>query len=491
MDTIKRDVNPLASNMDQEEKKERGGMKGAAVAGVGAVAAVGAAAGATAANVIYDKVNSDDAPENAEEGGGFLGNDQEQEDVEGGFLSDIENEGGFFEEELEEGEIIENEEDPNILEEPTEERDNLEDDLNDVREDRGNRNNRNNPRENRNDPREDDDRDIREPREPRSIRDDDDDDRGDIDERTDEIIENDQISINYKEGEYSPLEWRTLTDQDGNEVEAMIFTDGNGGYVGLIEGEPGSGIYNVAVNPNNVNIDRVDLPEEIAFTRGDLESMLDTDGGYIAPGKEDDRMFADNDDIDKDIIVTDDGEMVAQRDRPDNSDDDIYPDDVNGDDIIEDDEIDGLDDDMAQVDDDIIADDDNITDDGMAQVDDDDIIADDDDIIDDGMAQVDDDIIVEDDNIMDDGMAQVDDDIISDDDDLINDDIAQVDEADMISDEGLDEYLGEDQYADVNEEMVEVVDTNEELVADNTYYVEDSTEMEADIYDDSMDVDMV
>ena len=228
-------------------------------------------------------------------------------------------------------------------------------------------------------------------------------DNGNIDDRADKIIEGDQIEVNNQDGEWSPVGWRTITDQDGNEVNGMLFEDGNGGYVLITEGDPGSGIYDVAMNPNNGEAMPID--EQFAFTRGDLEAIIDPDGGYIAPGAEDE-IFASNDDINQDIIVTDDGELTAQRDMPGDNDTDGT--DGNDDQIIEEDEY----------------------------------------------AMASDEVVVD--------------------------------------DQELEQYLGEDELAEVNEEPVEFVDNSEELVADNTYLAEDSydasMEMEADLYDDTIDM---
>ena len=278
-------------------------------------------------------------------------------------------------------------------------------------------------------------------------------DDDEIDDRTDTILERDQIDVNTKQDEWSPVGWRTIADQDGNEVTGMLFEDGNGGYVLITEGVPGSGIYDVAMNPSSGV--RMPIDEQFAFTRGDLEAIIDTDGGYIAPGSED-KIFADNDDIENDIIVTDDGELVAQRDLPDDgSGDELLPDDdiaMNDDDIILDDETGGIvgDDDIAMNDDETIIEDDEV-------------------------------IIEDDDIIMDAGPGGVND-----------DQYAMASEEEVVGDEELEQYLGEDDTAEVNGDPVEFVDNSEELVADTTYIPEDtyddSMEMEADIYDEGMDM---
>jgi len=75
----------------------------------------------------------------------------------------------------------------------------------------------------------------------------------------------------------------------------------------------------------------------------------------------------------------------------------------------------------------------------------------------------------------------------------VNDDqYAMASEEVVVGDEELEQYLGEDDTAEVNEDPVEFVDNSEELVADTTYIPEDtyddSMEMEADIYDEGMDI---
>ena len=276
----------------------------------------------------------------------------------------------------------------------------------------------------------------------------------DIDGRTDAIIERDQIDVDIPEGEWQPVGWRTVTDEDGNEVTGMLFEDGNGGYVVIIEGEPGSGIYDVAMNPNSGEM--LPISDQLAYTRGDLEVMIDPDGGYMAPGDED-RMFAENPDIDKDIIITDNGDLTAQSDMPDDGGDTYYEDGGYYD---------------GTPDEDVILDDqtDIITDDGIVMTDD--IITDD------GIAMTDD-IITDDDSI------------IMDDDDFIIDDeqYAMVDEEVIVDDEELEQYLGDDEMAEVNDDPVEFVDDSQDLMADTAGYMpedtyDDSMEMDADLYDD-------
>lgn len=454
MDTKKNNMPPALPNVDQGDEEKNKVSKGSAVGaavGVGiAAAAGGAAAGAT---VLSDAINpkhydlDDDDDEELDEGGNEEGNEDD------GYYDD--------DKDLENKERV-----------TPEDRRRYDDDADDER------------RRVRRDPRDDDDArpgrpgrpgrrddDRGDPRNPR-VRDDD--DGGDIDERTDTIIERDQIDVDVKQDEWTPVGWRTIADQNGNEVTGMLFEDGNGGYVLITEGEPGSGIYDVAMNPNTG--DRMAIDEQFAFTRGDLEAIIDTEGGYIAPGSED-RIFADNDDIDQDIIVTDDGELVAQRDLPDNGEENI----INGDDIamnddediiMEDDETGGVigDDDIAMNDDIISDDDDIIMDDETGGVGGDEDIA------------MNDDIISDDDIIMDANTGSGND-----------QQYAMADEEEIVGDDELEQYLGDDAVAEVNEEPVEFVDNSQELVADNTTYIPEDTydnsmEMDAEVYDDGMDM---
>lgn len=262
---------------------------------------------------------------------------------------------------------------------------------------------------------------------------------GNIDDGADRLIEEDLVDVNEVPGEWTAVGWKTITDENGNEVEAMIFSDGNGGYVALIEGEPGSGIFDVAMNPDTGEM--IQIQEQYAFTRGDFDSIIEDDGGYLAPGAEDDRLFADNDDIDKDIIVTDDGKLVAERDIDDDFDngDGYDGTDDHAETIIEDDKID-----------------DAIEGDDMAEVDD----------------------IIEDDDIIIDGVIE-------------GDDMADIDDEDLISDDELDGYLGDDEYAEVNEDTVETIDDSDEMLADDTLIMddmEDSIDMEPDNFDDGIDM---
>lgn len=234
---------------------------------------------------------------------------------------------------------------------------------------------------------------------------------------SDQIIENDEITEVTQEGEWTPVGWRTIADQDGNEVNGMLFEDGNGGYVLITEGQPGSGVYDVAMNPNTGETGYIG--EQLAYTRGDLEAMVDTDGGYIAPGPED-GIFVTNDDINQDIIVTDDGTLTAQSDLPDSDIGDGTFSAGTSETVIEDNEIDeGL---------------------------------------------------VVDDN-----------------------EYAMVDEEVIVEDEELEQYLGDDEVAEVNEEPVEFVDDmqddiQDDIVADNSYVPEETydeaPDMDADVYDD-------
>lgn len=427
METTKRNMPPAIPNMDEgdEEKSKvsKGGAVGVAV-GVGvAAAAGGAVAGATVLSDVLGKKHYDlDDDEDEDQ-------DQNEEgDENDGYYDDDKN--------LYEENEKETEKDNDVLPDDRR-RDPRDDDDDDTRRE---------PRVRR-DPRDDDDDTRRGPR-LRRDRDDNngdgrnDDDGGNIDDRTNTIIERDEIEVDIKDGEWSPVGWRTITDQDGNEVNGMLFEDGNGGYVLITEGEPGSGIYDVAMNPSTGETMPID--DQFAFTRGDLEAIDNPDGGYIAPGAEDE-IFAENDDINQDIIVTDNGDLTAQRDMPNGGEDTFVTDDT----IYDDEEIDG------PVDEEIIEDDE--------------------------IAMADEDIILDD---------QVD--------TVIEDDaIAMVDEEVIVDDEELEQYLGEDEVAEVNDEPVEFVDNSQEMemVADNNTYIpedayDDSMEMEADIYDDG-GVDMV
>ena len=65
------------------------------------------------------------------------------------------------------------------------------------------------------------------------------------------------------------------------------------------------------------------------------------------------------------------------------------------------------------------------------------------------------------------------------------------DEEVIIDDSELEQYLGEDDFAEVNENPVEFVDNSQDMVADNTLpedIYDSSMEMEADIYDDGIDM---
>ena len=104
-----------------------------------------------------------------------------------------------------------------------------------------------------------------------------------------------------------------------------------------------------------------------------------------------------------------------------------------------------------------------------------------------------------DDIAMNDDIMMEDDDLIMEDDDLImdanagGDQYAMADEEVIVDDQELEQYLGEDAMAEVNEEPVEFVNDSQDLVADTTSYIpednyDNSMEMEADVYDDSMDM---
>lgn len=128
---------------------------------------------------------------------------------------------------------------------------------------------------------------------------------------SEKILGSDEIDESDSEDEYNALEMRTLTDSDGNEVEAMIFVDGEGNEIALIQSDSESGVFNVVVDPNT--LESVSLPNELSYSRGDFEELLNSEGGYITP-EATGPMFADNDDISEDIKTTDDGEMLAQND---------------------------------------------------------------------------------------------------------------------------------------------------------------------------------
>lgn len=406
---------PAISSMNEGDEKKSKVSKGAAIGaavGVGVAAAGGGAvAGATVLKDTFGKKHYD-LDEDEDE---VLNNEGDEND---GYYDDDKD----LDKEKNENEKEDEDKDENNDEAPPEKRDPRDDD------DRVRRD----PRERRNRDEGDDKGNDNGGRNTRGGRDDDE-DGGDIDERTDTIIEKDEIEVDTKDGEWTPVGWRTITDQDGNEVNGMLFEDGNGGYVLITEGEPGSGIYDVAMNPYTGETMAID--EQFAFTRGDLEAIDNPDGGYIAPGSEDE-IFVDNNDINDDIIVTDNGDLTAQRELPNGGEDTFNPDGT----IYEDDVIDG------PVDEEIIEDDE------IALVDEENTVIED-------------------------------------------DEFAMVDEEVVVNDEEIEQYLGEDEVAEVNEEPVEFVDDSQELVADNNTYIpedsyDDSMEMEADIYDDG-DVDMV
>lgn len=137
----------------------------------------------------------------------------------------------------------------------------------------------------------------------------DDDLEKDPEDVTDRILSEDDIDDPEYGNEIHPVEMRNITDADGNEVEAMIFEDEEGYQFALCQSDPGSGIFDKVVDP--YTLESIDMPQEISYTRTDFEELLHDDGSYIPP-EPDGPMFADNDDISKDIKTTDDGEMVAQ-----------------------------------------------------------------------------------------------------------------------------------------------------------------------------------
>lgn len=183
----------------------------------------------------------------------------------------------------------------------------------------------------------------------------------DPDEVAEKIINVDEIDDPDYGNEIHAVEMRTITDVYGNEQEAMIFADENGTEFALCQSDPESGIFDKWVDP--YTLQEEDMPQEISYTRADFEELLHDDGGYIAPDPNG-SMFADNDDISKDIKTTDNGEMLAQHNQPsqqidvdidelddpdiDESDEELIaqmlPDDDNGDPEINEDFIDIIDD---------------------------------------------------------------------------------------------------------------------------------------------------
>lgn len=134
-------------------------------------------------------------------------------------------------------------------------------------------------------------------------------DPNDVAER---LIEKDEVDPIDNSENLTAVEWRDITDASGNEVHAMIFADENGIEIAFAESVPGSGIYDKAID--GLTGMEVEMPHAASYTSADFEGMLHNDGGYIAPDPNGPH-FAQNDDIDKDIFTTDNGELVAERDR--------------------------------------------------------------------------------------------------------------------------------------------------------------------------------
>ena len=149
-------------------------------------------------------------------------------------------------------------------------------------------------------------------------------------EVADRVIEQDQIDTPDDSGEWTAVGWREVVDENGEELSVMVFNDANGQTIALRESEPGSGLWDLAVNPDTG--DGLWLSSS-SFTRADFEDLLNDDGGYM-PHDPNDPIFADNDDITGDIIVTDGGNMVAQNQQPASDDEpvaDIYDDELSRD----------------------------------------------------------------------------------------------------------------------------------------------------------------
>lgn len=154
------------------------------------------------------------------------------------------------------------------------------------------------------------------------------------DDVAEKIINKDEIDDPDYGNEVHAVEMRFITDIDGNEQEAMIFENEYGEEFALCQSDPESGIFDKWVNP--YTLQEEDMPQEISYTRADFEELLHDDGGYIAP-EPNGPMFADNDDISKDIKTTDNGEMLAQHEKP-GQNVDVDTDDIDEPEIDTDDE---------------------------------------------------------------------------------------------------------------------------------------------------------
>jgi len=131
-------------------------------------------------------------------------------------------------------------------------------------------------------------------------------------QQLDELTNNDQIDSDTGV-ELTPVGWREITDIEGNHVRVMVFQDSHGHEVAMAESEPGSGVYDLYMDPTTgVVVD--DMFAAAAYTAGDFNEMLHDDGGYLAPDSN--VHYAVNSDIRQDIINTDGGELIAVVDRP-------------------------------------------------------------------------------------------------------------------------------------------------------------------------------
>lgn len=114
--------------------------------------------------------------------------------------------------------------------------------------------------------------------------------------------------------ELTAVGWRYMTDDHGNRMKVMLFQDEDGNDVVIAESTPGSGIYDVYVNPYTGEVVD-DMIYAASYTSSDFEDMLQDDGGYLAPN-DNDYHYAYNPEINRDIINTDNGELIAVVDRP-------------------------------------------------------------------------------------------------------------------------------------------------------------------------------
>ncbi len=242
------------------------------------------------------------------------------------------------------------------------------------------------------------------------------------DDVVDNILNEDNIDDPDFGNEIHPVEMRYIVDADGNEVEAMIFADEFGNELALCQGDPGSGVFDKLVDP--YTLEELPLPLELSYTRSDFEEILHDDGGYMPPEPED-SIFADNDDITKDIKTTDEGEMVAQNEAVNQQEPDV---DVN----MDDDELDEPE--INESDEELIAQ--MLTDEDDEPEVNEDLI----DIIEDWLDDdVDDDVVIDDDNL---------DEEVLDEDDL---DEEVLEEDDLYEDDLEEDDLDEDDIDDADE----------------------------------------